>query len=206
MSLGGGTKLTREEISQFLDTLPPGPGSVELAKAVAASALRFVPRGQPLGTGLFDAVALHTVSCAFEAVALRRGNDGILRVYLARRADDDTAYPGEYHCPGSIRRPDERWADVASRLSSREFRCQVTNPRHVGNIFTAEARGSFISFVFLVDLEGVTNEDKWYPVDKLPRPMVNIHKKMIIPLAVAAFELEEAAARLAELKQRFCHH
>jgi hypothetical protein len=53
---------------------PSASPDVELAKATAVVALNYVPRG-PLGTELFDAVALHSVSNAFEAVALRRDQE-----------------------------------------------------------------------------------------------------------------------------------
>jgi len=172
-------------------------------REVAAAALREVPSG-PLGPELFDAIARHSVSNAFEAAALRRGKHGRLEIYLRQRAQNDTAYPGQWHIPGSILRPGEKWADVMTRLSRGEFMAEIGNRRFVGHVPTNEARGSFISFVYLVDVGQETDEAKWFPVDNMPEPLVDIHEQMFIPLAVAAFKLEEATARLAVLKAQFC--
>ncbi len=172
-------------------------------KSEAARALRAVPPG-PLGTELFDSVAEKSISLPFEAAALRRGKNGQLYVYLRRRSRKDTAYPGQYHMPGKIKRPDEYWTDVMVRLSAEFNGCKLSNRRKVGEVPTNEARGSMTSYVFLVDLEGETNPRNWYRVDKMPKPLVDVHEEMFIPLAIAAFELEEAAAKLAELKRKFC--
>lgn len=191
-----------------------GKISQDAAKRRAADALNEVESGPGkslLGTALFDQVARHSISCAFEAVALRRRADGQLEIYLRQRAADDTAYPNQWHCPGSVRRPYEKWDHVAARLSRGEFKADIVDIRKVGEIPTNEARGSFISFVFLVGLVGDTDPTKWFPVDDLPQVTVDIHVQMIIPLAVAAFELEEAEdvleekrGWLAELRARFC--
>ena len=115
-----------------------------------------------------------------------------------------TAYPGEWHIPGSIRRPGEKWADVMARLSRGEYKAEISNRRFVCHVPSNEVRGNIISFVFLVDVGEGADETKWFPVDNMPGPLVDIHEQMIIPLAVAAFELAEAAAKLAGLKARFC--
>ncbi len=188
------------------------------AKRAAAEALSLVESGpgKGLGTELFDQVARHSVSYAFEAVAIRRNENGHLMVYLMKRRDDDTAYPGQYHCPGSVRRPFEKWGDVATRLSRGEFKAAISNFRKVGEIPTNAARGSFVSVVYLINLEGETSPEKWFPVNGVIAgsagiPVVDIHQQMLIPLAEAAFEVEEAEAeleskraRLSELKSRFC--
>lgn len=185
------------------------------ARRQAAHALSQVASGPgtALGTELFDQVARHSVSYAFEAVAMQRDETGRLMVYLAKRRDDDTAYPGEYHCPGSVRRPYERLRVVAARLSRVEFKTELTNIRRVGEIPTFEQRGSFLSVVFLVNLKmsTTTPPDKWFPIDELPAPIVSHHRDMVIPLAAAAFELEEALAKVQDarlrldiLKDKFC--
>jgi hypothetical protein len=174
-------------------------------KSAAANLLQQLERGpgKGLGTELFDAVALHSVSYAFEAVALRRRGEK-LWVYLRKRAEGDTAYPGQWHCPGSVKRPYEKWQDVQDRLVRGEFKAHLSNRRRVGEIPTEEARGSFTSVVFLVDVDGDTDPAKWFPVGDLPEATVALHKDMVIPLAVAAFEVEEAQARLDKLKKQFC--
>lgn len=176
-------------------------------RRLAAEALNRVPPG-PLGTELFDAVSKHSVGNAFEAACLRRGATGQLQVYLRKRADDDTAYPGQWHLPGSFRRPGEKWDDVMQRLSQGEFKAVLCNRRLAGAIdVLEEERGTAVSFVFLVDLEegtGETDSQKWFDVDGgLPQPMVAFHEEKFIPLAVVAFLAEEAVARLGQLKAQF---
>lgn len=184
---------------------------LEAKKAAAATALREVPPG-PLGTELFDAVASHSISFAFEAAALRRGADGKLYIYLCQRAQDDTAYPGQWHIPGSIRRPREKWDDVMIRLSWKEFEeARISNRHFVGNVTSDEVRGHIISSLYLVDVGPNADEAKWFPVDAMPGPLVDIHEKKLIPLAIAAFEvceasqkLSSAAEKLSSLAAQFC--
>ncbi len=135
--------------------------SDEATRLAAAEALRKVPTGEPLGTELFDEIALHTVSFSVEACALRRTPNGFLEVYLVQRAPDDTAYPGQYHCPGTFRRPKESRWDTISRLAKSKFQCEVEKLRHVGDLPTHGFRGTIICEVHLVDLAGAV-EAGWY--------------------------------------------
>lgn len=194
--LGGGT----EDEEKSLDEL----------RLKAADFLNAVPPG-PLGNKLFGAVAKRSISLSFEAAALRRRKDGRLYVYLRKRPDNDSAYPGQYHMPGSVKQPGEKWKDVLERLSEREFGAKIVNRRKVGDAPSDEARGAFVSTLFLVDLKGTTAKGKWHPIDELPAPMVHIHESVLIPLAIVAFEVEEAekvlarkCRALARLKKKHC--
>ncbi|MBU3934953.1 NUDIX domain-containing protein, partial [Patescibacteria group bacterium] len=134
-------------------------------------ALKVVDQTKPYGTALFDALARLTVSVAVEAVYLclnkRTGN---IEVYLVQRSQDDTAYPGEWHCPGSVMRPGEGVEVVFDRLAKKEFGTGLISTRFVANInHPTEARGHFFSLVYLCVLEEKANlRGKWFPVDALP--------------------------------------
>ena len=149
-------------------------------KRVAAFCLGLVEPG-PLGTELFDAIARHSVTLAVEAVCLRRGQRGI-EVLLTQRPLDDTAYPGEWHCPGSVLRPGEEFEDVFERLADREFRGLVSSWRFVGEMNNPEeARGHFVSRIYLVVPEGEPKKGEWFTVDDLPKNTVDHHRDSIIP-------------------------
>lgn len=160
---------------------------------------------QPYGTELFDALARLTVSVALEAVCLRARStwielDGYLRwveVYLVQRSQDDTAYPGEWHCPGSVMRPGESFEDIVARLEKREFDAGLKSWRFVANLnpskFEPEARGTFLSVVYLCELEEKEALcGKWFPVNNLPANTVHGHRDRIIPCALGAFLAENA--------------
>lgn len=149
---------------------------------------------QPYGTDLFNALARLTVTVAIEAVCLRYNFITLNpEVYLVQRSPDDTAYPGEWHCPGSAMRPkNERFEEVLNRLAKKEFGTKLVSTRFVTNINPSlsepEARGCFLSVVFLCVLEEKEGlRGKWFPVDNLPENTVKHHRKRIIPCALGAF-------------------
>lgn len=167
------------------------PQSGEYRDALARLLERIDPR-KPYGTALFNALARLTWSMAFEAVALRVNSEsGKLEVYLRRRAEDDTAYPGEWHAPGSVFRPGENERNVADRLA-KEFGTAIVAFTYIGEFVdwdAGEARGSFLSRNYLVALAGNPREDeqhRWYLVEQLPPNTCHHHRDFIIPLAVKA--------------------
>ncbi len=170
-------------------------GSLELLKMLS----EIDPR-QPYGTELFDALARLTVSVAVEAVCLRpywqigseieQGQYPEFEVYLVQRAQDDTAYPGEWHCPGSVMRPMESIEDVMARLGKKEFGANLLSWKFVTNVNHAhEQRGHFFSLVYLCQLreekEGMRGQ--WFPTYRLPQNTVGHHRQPIIPVALGDF-------------------
>ena len=161
---------------------------IEIAKTTAVSHLKLVPRDQSLGTPLFEAIMRLSVGVAVEAVLLRE-NGGKLEVYLNKRAADDPAYPGQYHCPGSYMRPGESYADVFERLNEREFKTRITKGRLVGiHNNTNEERGHTQSHIFLVEVESEPQAKNggWFSVNNLPEETVCHHVWPIIPTACEA--------------------
>lgn len=184
--------MTTEEqkVSCFLETADP---ESDIYKEFAAMVLRRINPYAAFGTALFNAIARLSWSQFFEAVALRRGPDKkLFEVFLRRRLDDDTAYPGEWHAPGSVFRPGENERMVANRVA-REFGVPIREFAYVGEYVDwekGEARGSGVSRIYLVQLDGEPREDErhgWFPVDKLPKVTVEAHRLGIIPKAVSAF-------------------
>lgn len=166
----------------------------DLFKHAVANVLNGVDPSKPYGTVLFDAIARLSVSVAIEAFALRRGEDGILRVFLRRRAMDDTAYPGEWHAPGSIMRSRETVQDVLDRLRG-EFGDAVVEHTFVTNCnWSTEKRGHVLSIIYIVELAGDGRLDDthgWFDVNALPAPMVDSHRDNMLPMAIEAFEEQE---------------
>jgi ADP-ribose pyrophosphatase YjhB (NUDIX family) len=154
--------------------------------------LREIDPSKPYGTEFFDALARLTVSVAVEAVCLRL--DVLTKqveVYMVQRSPDDTAYPGEWHCPGSFLRPKEEFTVVFDRLSKREFKAHVSPIQFVANVnHTTEARGHVLSVVYLCALEAGDLQGRWFPVNQLPEKTVECHRRRIIPVAVGAFVAE----------------
>lgn len=162
----------------------------EKFKMFVATLLGFIDPLKAYGARLFNALTRLTWSIAMEGVTLRK-RGGKIQVYLRRRADDDTNYPGEWHAPGAAFRPREMERDVADRLS-KEFDCIIVQYRLIGVSWNPrEDRGSFQSLVYLLDFLSVPREDDrhgWYDVDNLPPNTVDVHRDNIIPMAVAAYQ------------------
>lgn len=146
---------------------------------------------EPLGTELFDALARITVSVAVEAVCLRYNNeDQRVEVYLTQRSKNDTAYPGQWHCPGSVLRPGEEEENVFLRLSQKEAGADIHSLGVIKNLnHSNEQRGHFFSVIHLCSITGRNDgKGKWFSVNNLPKNIVGHHRDYIIPMAVSEFE------------------
>ncbi len=163
-------------------------GDQQLFEALA----KIDPR-KPYGTTLFNAIARLTVSPAVETVCLRLNQTTKeVEVYLVQRARDDTAYPGEWHCPGSVLRPGEDFKDAFGRLAKCEFGGIILSMQFVANAnVPTESRGHFLSLVYLCVLDDTDGlRGKWFPINQLPDKTVEHHRHRIIPVAVGAFVAE----------------
>lgn len=152
----------------------------------AAEILDLVPSDQPYKTKLFDALNKKQPTFAFEGVLLREQQYGKIEVYLTQRSMSDTAYPGEFHAPGSGLRNKEDWQKVAERLARNEYKVAVKKVTmlHESAFFYDEQRGWYCSVPCLVELEQEPAVGKWYPVDDLPEKTVGHHRDDIIPVVV----------------------
>ena len=156
---------------------------------------------QPYGTELFDALARLTVSIGVEAVCLRLSpsvsrDTRKVDVYMIQRAKNDSAYPGQWHCPGSIMRPGESVSKVFNRLVRKEFdSVGIRSWRFVANVnnFPEVTRGHAFSVVYLCELEAWEGlRGKWFQVNELPDKTNNQHRTRIIPAVLGAFVAEHA--------------
>lgn len=176
-----------------------------LWRQFAARVLGLVPSDKPYGTALSDALNRMEPHFAFESALLRENPETHrIEVYLTQRMKIDTAYPGEYHCPGSAVRNGEAWEDVAKRLARDEYksRAKSVTMLHEAGFFYQEERGWYQSVPSVVTLETESAVGKWYPVDELPEKTVAHHRDLIIPAAVAYWknrELYEAGRYLLRL-------
>lgn len=161
-------------------------------KEMVAELLQRIEPGK-YGTPLYNALARLTTSLAMEAVALRvNPKTDKIEVYLRQRTANE-AYPLQWHAPCSVMRPYEDWRKVANRLAG-EFGTNIMLYEEIGELFTKEERGPFLSKIFLVQLdERDPREDdrhRWYPVDALPRITVDLHEEHVIPLAVMKYAVK----------------
>ncbi|MBM3206360.1 MAG: hypothetical protein FJZ43_01945 [Candidatus Staskawiczbacteria bacterium] len=155
-----------------------------------------------MGTRLFDAIASKTVSLAIEAVCIRykpfSKTLGIpedelelknLQVYMTQRLPDDTAYPKEWHCPGSVVRPGDNFYNALNRLNQAEFGGMMFPRQFVADVNNRnEKRGHFLSKVYLCQFKGEENDrGKWFDINNLPKETVHFHRTKIIPVGLGAF-------------------
>lgn len=156
-------------------------------KHTAALVLGLIDPTQPYGTELFDALCHVTVTVAIEVACLRLTGDQNVEVLLIQRRADDTAYPGEWHCPGSALRRGESYDDVFARLSRGEFWAEIRSKEFLEHYtIPHEARGHFLSLIYLCDVAEGT-KGTWFPVSALPEKTVTHHRDFFIPTAVKAF-------------------
>ncbi len=168
--------------------------SQEERKQLAVFALNSVAYDKKgLGRDLFNAIARLVVVLTPEAACLRRNETtGALEIYLIQRALDDTAYPGQWHLPGSVMRPKEEIDNVFYRLVQKEIGLAITSKEfafHFNN--PNEERGHFFSLVYFCTLEPGEGFGKWFALDALPEPMIAHHKNFVIPTAKALFEAKK---------------
>lgn len=163
-----------------------------LLRYLAAVFLDIIPRDEPHGRPLFEGLARHTWFISFEAVLLRKSGNSI-EVFLTQRGLDE-AYPGEWHCPGTIFRSTDRdEADAAKRLSQREFKAEIMSFCLVAEDFNIhEKRGHCLHRIYLVetDEEPQAKNGKWFRVDELPSMLVEHHRNVVIPRALAQYNLK----------------
>lgn len=158
-------------------------------KKAAIIALALIDPNKPYGPELFYAIAGVSVTVCIEAVCLRRNpdTDGV-EVWLIERAQDDPAYPGQMHCPGTVMRPGESIEQMFERLARAEFAAGLKGQTFVGfNNAPDEARGHFFQLIYLVQMES-PQKGGWYPVDGLPPNIVENHRDILIPMAMKAFK------------------
>jgi len=183
----------KDRIVKILEEINALDPQSDLYKEFAAAVLRRIDPHKPFGTLLYNAIARLSWNQFFEAVALRRGSSGEIEVYLRKRADDDTAYPGEWHVPGSVFRPGESERMVANRVSC-EFGVSIRGFTYIDKYVDwekGEARGSGASWIYLVHFDGeprIDERHQWFPVEKLPEVTVESHRIGIIPKAISVFK------------------
>lgn len=168
----------------------------QISRTTLVNALKQIDPGNPYGAELFDALARLTVSVATEAVCLRiNPTTKKIEVYLVKRSLKETAYPGEWHCPGTAMRPGEEVEDTFRRLSKKEFGAGFLKRQFVANTnHPTETRGHFFSVVYLCVLEEKGSlRGKWFPIDKLPKKTVKFHRMRVIPAALGAFVAESTS-------------
>ena len=170
-----------------------------------------VDGNKPLGTPLFNAISPIVVQPAVEAVWLRVARflpdvtapttcHHRVEVYLTQRSVNDTAYPGQRHCPGSIVRKGEEIDDTFARLAKKEFCTRLKQYQFVRNFNNPhEERGHFLSQIYLCEFDESERyqNGQWWTVDCLPENTILHHREIIIPAAVGIFKADHATELLS---------
>lgn len=153
---------------------------IEKLEIEAANALNKVPKGDSLGTFLFEAISRLTISVAIETVALKRENEEIKVLLRKRLLPEERAYHGMWHCPGTILRSGEEIKDAFSRLQKKEYKTIFEGePIFVDFLnHPDEKRGHFLQLIFLVKADK-TIEGEWFPINKLPKGIIEQHRQLI---------------------------
>ncbi len=156
----------------------------QTGRVVIAKILNVVPDDEPLGQQLFDAITrLVGCSVAFEA-GLTRMKEGRVQVYLRQRPMTESAYPGEWHLPGTFFRKGEQPDDVARRLCKKEFEgVEIVSILYLEDFFVDDTRGNIESKLYVIEVEGdpTGNGGQWFDLDKFPEPLVDHHSERLIP-------------------------
>lgn len=152
-------------------------------------ALGKIDATQPYGPELFNAIARVSINLCIEAVLLRiRPTDGQIEVFLSLRSEEETAYPGLWHCPGTVKRPGESEYYMFRRLQKSDLPINGSyNYDFIGFYDNPlEARGHFFHLIYLVSAKNKI-PGNWFLVDALPENIVEHHREVIIPKALKAF-------------------
>ncbi len=147
----------------------------------AAQILNQIKPKENLGKELFEAIARLYTTSTVEAVVLKKEKDQTY-VWLSKRSNSD-CYAGEWHCPGTIIRKGELEIDSIKRVLKNEMGTTIKNqPKYVGHFFHDEARGWFQSIIYTIEIKSdPTKAGQWWPINKLPVPLVKHHKDRILP-------------------------
>jgi ADP-ribose pyrophosphatase YjhB (NUDIX family) len=160
-------------------------------KYSAALLLYFLGPLKPLETRLFEAIIRLWPGIAIEAVCLRAEKNGI-EVYLIKRSEKESAYPGLYHSPGTFLRYGEGGKEFEStfkRLQEQEIGNRFLSWEKIEVLNNlAEIRGHIVQIIYLCTIgDDNIGKGEWFLVNQLPENIVPQHRDVIIPLAVKAF-------------------
>ena len=173
----------------------------KLLKETAAFLLSFIPSGVRFGPRLRSQLARLMSNFAFEAVLLRKGQGGVIEIYMTLRSKQERDYPGMYHAPGTKadgsdfkNNLSDPFDSMFQRLNRNEFGGALVNYVLVGECYSISEwdQSGVMHRVYLVkascDPQG--ENGGWYTVEDLPKNTVPSHYD-IVKMAVAAFKAAE---------------
>lgn len=179
-------QIVEQAIKLLVSVLEEDVSEDAVSRAVALL-LDLIPRGEKIPE-LFYALLKHAPWPSTESVALREGPDSP-EVYLTQRPEEDPYYPGQWHCPGRMLRNMETIEEALRGLAEEEYGVSFDQCFLVeASIPPDQERNQALLLIHLVTLTGEpTKKGQWFPVDKLPEPMVAVHRDVIIPMALSYF-------------------
>lgn len=150
----------------------------KLENMLLAALLRRMPV-EGMDSVVFNEIAKKIVITTVNLVVLRREN-GVLKVLLTRRPDDDICWPGMWHVPGTaIRQTDDPGnpigtGDPMKRLLQKELGASLRkDPILVEERYLhPKKRGPEISRLFLGEIEGNPKIGNFHDVQCLPKNII----------------------------------
>lgn len=151
---------------------------------------------------IFDQVTRLVVTSTVVIVALKQTPDGP-KVLLRMRGDELTnpIWPGHWHLPGTMLRPTDNETDYSSafaRLLKGELGMGDTtlsaSLQYVRTAFTQTKRGREVTRIYYVQLPDEPVRGELFPVDDLPKPIIEHEVNYIREVAALFAKLEDDAA------------
>ena len=142
---------------------------------------------------IFEQVARLVALPIVEFVPLRKGENGI-EVLLIARPDDDPLWPGLLHTPGTVIRAtdlnegrQENWPAFDRILNDELKGTTVGSPHYVGSILHQSKRGAEQAQLYWVEVVGMPIEGKFYEASNLPQGLI-ISQSIFIKACIDNFE------------------
>lgn len=129
---------------------------------------------------IFVQVARLAVLPVVEFVPLRRNKES-LEVLLLPRNQDDIFWPGMWHIPGAVVRPDDSsFEDAMKRITADELKdTRLGRPIFAEMALRKSVRGSEAVQLFAVEVLGEPATGKFFDINKLPDKLVEGHANFI---------------------------
>ncbi len=156
-------------------------------KATTIAVLDKITKLKNVPQEIFDVFQYSFGGTSLEVVPIYLASDGTMKVFLSKRPDTDTYWPGELHIPGTMVFPwdgengngfDNAWR----RLNKKEIMQQLEGkPIHVSTLSLNTRRGSetaVVHDVIISDPSPVDGGD-WYSISELPNNIIDHHLLII---------------------------
>lgn len=128
---------------------------------------------------LFSEMSRLVVRPAIELVPFKKGEDGSIKVLMIKRPPEDPFWPNELHVPGTVLLPSDTIEEAFGRLSKKEVKSPLENPKFVDFVLHQTRRGKELALVHWVEIDEEPQEGRFYDVSNLPEETIEHHRTVI---------------------------